>query len=146
MNLAFDFGITALCAHACGAMEYLTEVTIQYLKTRQQFGQYLANFQVLQHRMGDMLIQQEMALSMTYVAAQALGQSDAAERSRLVSMTKVEVAAAARLVGEAAVQLHGGMGMTDELEVGDYFKRLTYTDLLLGDTFHHLQRMQDMAG
>ena len=59
-------------------------------------------------------------------------------------MTKVEVAAAARLVGEAAVQLHGGMGMTDELEVGDYFKRLTYTDLLLGDTLHHLQRMQDM--
>ena len=143
MGLALDFGVTALCAHACGAMDYLTQATIQYLKTRKQFGQALASFQALQHRMGDMLIQQEMALSMTYVAAMGLAQQDAAERSRLVSMTKVEVAAAARAVGENAVQLHGGMGGTDELEVGDYFKRLTYTDLLLGDTNYHLQRMQE---
>lgn len=145
MTLALDFGITALCAQACGAMEYLTETTIQYLKTRKQFGQPLANFQALQHRMGDMLIQQEMALSMTYVAAMGLAETNSAERSRLVSMTKVEVAAAARIVGETAVQLHGGMGVTDELEVGDYFKRLTFTDLLLGDTNYHLQRMQDVA-
>ena len=91
-----------------------------------------------------MLIQSEMGLSMTYVAAIALGEQDAAKRSRLVSMSKVEVAAAARLVGEISVQLHGGMGMTDELEVGDYFKRLTYTDMLLGDTNYHLQRMQEL--
>ena len=91
-----------------------------------------------------MVIQSEMGLSMTYVATNALGEPDAAKRSRLVSMAKVEVAAAAHLVGEMSVQLHGGMGMTDELEVGDYFKRLTYTDMLLGDTNFHLQRMQDL--
>ncbi len=145
LTLALDYGITALCAHACGAMESLTEITIQFLKTRKQFGQPLAAFQVLQHRLADMLIQQEMALSMTYVAAVGLAEQDAEKRSRLVSMTKVEVAAAARFIGESAVQLHGGMGVTDELEVGDYFKRLTYTDLLLGDTNFHLQRLQDLG-
>lgn len=144
LTLALDYGITALCAHACGAMEALTETTIQYLKTRKQFGQPLANFQVLQHRLADMVIQQEMALSMTYVATVGLGEQNAAQRGRLVSMSKVEVAAAARFVGESAVQLHGGMGVTDELEVGDFFKRLTYADLLLGDTNFHLQRMQDL--
>jgi len=144
LRAALDFGIVALCAQACGAMAYLTDSTIQYLKTRKQFGQPLANFQVLQHRLGDMLIQSEMGLSMTYVATIALSEADADKRSRLVSMAKVEVAAAARFVGEASVQSHGGMGVTDELEVGDYFKRLTYLDLLLGDTNYHLQRMQDL--
>lgn len=145
LTLALDYGVTALCAHACGAMEALTETTIQYLKTRKQFGQPLANFQVLQHRLADMVIQQEMALSVTYVAVVGLGEDDVARRSRLVSMSKVEVAAAARFVGESAVQLHGGMGVTDELEVGDFFKRLTYADILLGDTNFHLQRMQDIG-
>lgn len=144
-TLALDFGVVALCAHACGAMEYLTQSTIHYLKTRKQFGQPLAAFQVLQHRLGDMLTQQEMGISSTYVATVALAEPDAAKRSRLVSMAKVEVAAAARFVGESAVQLHGGMGVTDELEVGDYFKRLTYTDMLLGDTNFHLQRAQDLS-
>lgn len=145
LTLALDFGITAMCAHACGAMEYLTESTIQYLKTRKQFGQPLAAFQVLQHRLADMLTQQEMAISSTYVATVGLAEQDAARRSRLVSMTKVEVSCAARFVGESAVQLHGGMGMTDELEVGDYFKRLTFIDMLLGDTNFHLQRIQDLG-
>jgi len=145
LRTAVDFGIVALCAQACGAMAYLTDSTIQYLKTRKQFGQPLANFQVLQHRLGEMLIQTEMGLSMTYVATIALSETDADKRSRVVSMAKVEVAAAARFVGEASVQSHGGMGVTDELEVGDYFKRLTYLDVLLGDTNHHLQRMQDLA-
>lgn len=145
LTLALDFGITALCAQACGAMQALTDITIQYLKTRKQFGQPLANFQVLQHRLADMLTHAEMALSSTYVAAAGLGEQDAAKRSRLVSMAKVEVASAGRFVGESAVQLHGGMGMTDELDVGDYFKRLTFADMLLGDTNYHLQRMQDMG-
>jgi len=144
LSLALDFGIVALCAQACGAMAYLTDVIIQYLKTRKQFGQPLASFQVLQHRLGDMLIQTEMGLSMTYVATVALSEQDAAKRGRLVSMAKIEVAAAARFVGEASVQSHGGMGVTDELEVGDYFKRLTYLELLLGDTNFHLQRMQEL--
>jgi alkylation response protein AidB-like acyl-CoA dehydrogenase len=144
LRKALDFGIVALCAQACGAMAYLTDSTIQYLKTRKQFGQPLANFQVLQHRLGEMLIQSEMGLSMTYVATIALSEADANKRSRVVSMAKVEVAAAARFVGEASVQSHGGMGVTDELEVGDYFKRLTYLEVLLGDTNYHLQRMQDL--
>jgi alkylation response protein AidB-like acyl-CoA dehydrogenase len=144
LRKALDFGIVALCAQACGAMAYLTDSTIQYLKTRKQFGQPLANFQVLQHRLGEMLIQSEMGLSMTYVATIALSENDANKRSRIVSMAKVEVAAAARFVGEASVQSHGGMGVTDELEVGDYFKRLTYLEMLLGDTNYHLQRMQDL--
>ncbi|MEY3671562.1 MAG: hypothetical protein RI904_1219 [Pseudomonadota bacterium] len=145
LALAIDFGITALCAQACGAMAALTDTTIQYLKTRKQFGQPLAAFQVLQHRLGDMLIQSEMGLSMTYAATIGLAEQDPVKRARLVSMAKIEVAAAARFVGESAVQLHGGMGVTDELEVGDFFKRLTYVDILLGDTNYHLQRLQDLT-
>jgi alkylation response protein AidB-like acyl-CoA dehydrogenase len=141
---AMDYAITALCAHACGAMQYLTEVTTNYLKTRKQFGQPLISFQVLQHRIADMLIQQEMALSNTYVAAVSLADDTPALRSKRISMVKTEVASAARFVGEQAVQLHGGMGVTDELEVGDYFKRLTYVDVLLGDTNYHLERAQTL--
>lgn len=137
-----DYGVTALCAHACGAMQYLIEVTTNYLKTRKQFGQPLINFQVLQHRVADMLIQQEMAVSHAYVAAVSLAEDPAPLRGKRVSMVKTEVAAAARFVGEQAVHLHGGMGVTDELEVGDYFKRLTYVGLLLGDNNYHLQRAQ----
>ena len=140
----FDFATTALCAHACGAMQYLIEVTTNYLKTRKQFGQPLINFQVLQHRLADMLIQQEMALSSTFVAAAALSEADSALRSKRVSMVKTEVANAARKVGEEAVQLHGGMGVTDELEVGDYFKRLVYVGSLLGDNNFHLARAQSL--
>jgi len=140
-----DYGITALCAHACGAMQYLIEVTMNYLKTRQQFGQPLINFQVLQHRLADMLIQQEMAMSNAFVAAAALADPSPAVRSKRVSMAKTEVAMAARKVGEEAVQLHGGMGVTDELEVGDYFKRLAYIGVLLGDNNFHLQRAQSLA-
>ncbi len=143
--LAFDYALTALCAHACGAMGYLIESTTNYLKTRKQFGQPLINFQVLQHRVADMLIEQEMALSATFVAAAALSETDAALRSKRVSMVKTEVANAARMIGEQAVQLHGGMGVTDELEVGDYFKRLTYAGYLLGDNDFHLARAQSMA-
>lgn len=138
----FDYGVTALCAHACGAMKYLIEVTTNYLKTRKQFGQPLINFQVLQHRVADMLIQQEMALSNAYVAAMALAQEAADLRGKRVSMVLAEVAKAARFVGEQAVQLHGGMGVTDELEVGDYFKRLAYVDVILGDSGFHMQRAQ----
>ena len=138
----FDFGLTALCAHACGAMQYLIDVTTNYLKTRKQFGQPLISFQVLQHRLAQMLIEQEMALSSTYVAAAALSGDDAAVRGRRVSLVKTEVANAARKVGEEAVHLHGGMGVTDELEVGDYFKRLIYVGSILGDNNFHYARAQ----
>lgn len=135
-----DHGIAAMCAEAFGAMERLIEITSEYLVTRRQFGQPLGKFQVLQHRMADMLIQKELALSMAYVAAQALDEPDPKKRARMLSAAKVMVAKAARHVGQQAVQLHGGMGMTDELEVGDYFKRLTMFDPLLGDSDHHVER------
>jgi alkylation response protein AidB-like acyl-CoA dehydrogenase len=135
-----DHGIAAMCAQAAGAMEKLIEITAEYLRTRRQFGQPLGAFQALQHRMADMLVQKEVALSMAYVAAQALDESDPAQRRRMLSAAKVMVAKAARFVGQQAVQLHGGMGMTDELEVGDYLKRLTMFDPLLGDSDYHLAR------
>lgn len=135
-----DFAITALCAHASGAMKRLIEITTDYLKTRKQFGQALINFQVLQHRLADMLIHQEMAISHTYVATMSLAGDPATVRAKRVSMAKNEVAKAARFVGEQAVQLHGGMGVTHELEVGDFFKRLTFVEFLLGDSLFHQER------
>ncbi len=141
---AMDHGVAAMCAHAAGAMDRLVEITAEYLKTRRQFGRPLADFQVLQHRLADMLLHKELATSMAYVAATALGESDAAERRRLLSSAKVSVAQAGRSIGQSAVQLHGGIGMTAELEVGDYFKRLTHTDFLLGDTDFHLRRLEEL--
>lgn len=135
-----DFAITALCAHASGAMKRLIEITTEYLKTRKQFGQPLINFQALQHRVADMLINQEMAVSHTYVATMSLAGDPAQLRAKRVSMAKNEVSKAARFVGEQAVQLHGGMGVTNELEVGDFFKRLTFAEFLLGDSIFHQQR------
>jgi alkylation response protein AidB-like acyl-CoA dehydrogenase len=135
-----DHGMAALCAEAAGAMERVIEITAEYLRTRRQFGQPLGAFQALQHRMADMLVQKELALSMAYVAAQALDECDPARRRRMLSAAKVTVAKAGRFVGQQAVQLHGGMGMTDELEVGDYLKRLTMFDPLFGDSDYHVAR------
>ncbi|MGT2504847.1 acyl-CoA dehydrogenase family protein [Cupriavidus basilensis] len=140
LDHGIDHGIAALCAEAAGAMEKLIAITGEYLRNRHQFGKPLASFQALQHRVADMLVQAELALSMAYVAAQGLTESDLAARRRMLSGAKVVVARAGRLVGQQAVQLHGGMGMTDELEVGDYFKRLAMMDVLLGDTDYHLGR------
>lgn len=140
-----EWGTAALCAHAAGAMERLLEITVDYLKTRRQFGQPLATFQALQHRMAEMLVAKELALSMAYVAAAALGEPDVAQRRRMIASAKLEAARAGRFVAQCAVQLHGGMGMTDELEVGDYFKRLTSIDLLLGDTSEQLAVLQELA-
>ncbi len=142
-----DHGIAAQCAAAVGAMERLIELTGEYLRTRRQFGTPLATFQALQHRMAEMLVHKELALSMAYVAARALDETDAAARRRMLAGAKVVVARAARFVGQQAVQLHGGMGMTDELEVGDYFKQLAMVDVLFGDTDFHMERYGEvMAG
>jgi alkylation response protein AidB-like acyl-CoA dehydrogenase len=135
-----DHGIAALCASAAGAMERLVEITAEYVRTRHQFGQPLGALQVVQHRVADMLVHKELALSMAYVAVQALGEADAAARCRMLSGAKITIARAGRLIGQQAVQLHGGMGMTDALAVGDYFKYLTLCDPLLGDSDHHLRR------
>ncbi len=137
---ALEHGIAALCAEAGGAMERLIELTADYLRTRQQFGKPLGSFQALQHRVADMLVQKELAVSMAFVAAQALSEPDPAQRGRMLSAAKFMVAKAGRFIGHQAVQLHGGMGMTDELAVGDYFKRLTMLDPLLGDSDYQLER------
>ncbi|WP_144636489.1 acyl-CoA dehydrogenase family protein [Bordetella genomosp. 13] len=141
---AIDWGSAALCAHAAGAMERLLEITVEYLKTRKQFGQPLVSFQALQHRTAEMLVARELALSMAYVAVAALSEPDAVQRRRMLASAKLEAARTARLVSQLAVQLHGGMGMTDELEVGDYFKRLTMVDLLLGDSAEQLAVLAEL--
>jgi alkylation response protein AidB-like acyl-CoA dehydrogenase len=135
-----DAGIVAVCAEAVGIMAALCEATLNHLKTRQQFGRPIGEFQVLQHRMVDMYVGCELSRSMAYMAAVRLDDAQTTERRRAVSAAKVQIGRAGRLIGQQAVQLHGAMGMTDELAVGHYFKRLTMIDSTFGDTDYHLQR------
>jgi alkylation response protein AidB-like acyl-CoA dehydrogenase len=141
---AVDRGIAALCAEAVGIMTALNEATLNYLKTRKQFGVPIGKFQALQHRMADMFIAAEQARSMAVNAAVYADSLDAAARRRAVSGAKAYIGQAARLVGQQAVQMHGAMGVVDELIVSHYFKRLTMIDLSLGDADHHLARFSDM--
>lgn len=134
-----DAAIAALCADAVGAMSALLEMTGQYLKTRKQFGVPIGSFQALQHRMADMLLETETARSMTLLAAHHVAHAAPAERTRVVSAAKVRVGDAARFVGQQAVQLHGGIGVTDELAVSHYFKRLTLFEAAFGDADFHLE-------
>jgi alkylation response protein AidB-like acyl-CoA dehydrogenase len=134
-----DYGLAALCAEAVGAMERLIEITAAYLRTRKQFGSPIGSFQALQHRVADMLIASEQARSMAFCAAAKVDSPDRSERRRAVSAAKALIGRSGRFVGQQAVQLHGGMGMTDELAVGYYFKRLTCIDMTWGDTEHHVE-------
>ena len=140
---AIDYANAALCAEAVGIMSALNEVTLEYLKTRKQFGVPIGKFQALQHRMADMVIATEQARSMATLAAVRVDSADAAERSRSVAAAKAYVTQSARLVGQQAVQLHGGMGVVDELNVAHYFKRLTMIGLTFGDADYHLGRFSD---
>jgi len=140
---AIDYANAALCAEAVGVMSALNEITLEYLKTRKQFGVPIGKFQALQHRMADMVIATEQARSMATLAAVRADSADAAERSRAVAAAKAYVTQSARLVGQQAVQLHGGMGVVDELNVGHYFKRLTMIGLSFGDVDYHLGRFSD---
>jgi alkylation response protein AidB-like acyl-CoA dehydrogenase len=140
IEAAHDQALSALCAEAVGIMKAVNATTLEYTKNRKQFGQPIARFQVLQHRMADMFIHSEQARSMSYLAAIKCVDPDAAERRRALSAAKVIVGQAGRFIGQQAVQLHGGMGMTDELMVSHYFKRLTAIDLTLGDTDFHTQQ------
>ncbi|QOY96384.1 acyl-CoA dehydrogenase family protein [Massilia sp. UMI-21] len=146
LDAAADYGAGLLCAEALGAMEALFEATLDYLKTRQQFGVPIGKFQALQHRMADMFIHLEQARSMAMLAAVKLDGADAAERRRVVSAAKYRVGQAARFIGQGAVQLHGGMGVTDELAAAHYFKRLSMIELTLGDRDHHLARFMAQPG
>ena len=132
--------IAALCAEAVGVMDVIVRDTAEYLKTRKQFGRPIGAFQVLQHQFTDMLIASEEARSMTYVATLRLDERDAVARAKAVSGAKHLVGRNGRLIGQRAIQLHGGMGMTEEMAVGHYFKRLTMIDVMFGDEAYHLKR------
>ena len=136
-------GISALCAEAVGNMAALVEITLSYIKTRKQFGVPIGSFQVLQHRMADMLMYVEQARSMMYLAATNADSADTAERRRALSAAKALIGQAGRFVGQQAVQLHGGIGVTDEANVSHYFKRLTLINATFGDADHHLGRFSD---
>jgi alkylation response protein AidB-like acyl-CoA dehydrogenase len=138
-----DQGIAALCAEAVGIVIALNEATLKYLKTRKQFGTAIGNFQVLQHRMADMFIAAEQSRSMAIIAAIQGNGGDAEARRRAISGAKAYVGRAARFVGQQAVQLHGAMGVVDELDVSHYFKRLTMIDMIFGDADFHLARFSD---
>jgi len=139
-----DRATAAVCAEAVGIMDSLHEQTLEYLNTREQFGVKLGKFQALQHRSVDMFIACQEARSMTYLATLSLDKPRP-ERIRAVSGAKSHIGKAGRLVGQEAVQMHGGMGMTDELAIGHYFKRLTMIDTLFGNTDHHLERFSTVA-
>src|SRR5579885_20137 len=134
-----DEAIAATCAEACGAMKALVDATVDYSKTRKQFGVPIGKFQVLQHRMVDMFTAYEQSVSITYMLTLKLGESDAA-RKKAASAAKVQIGKASRFVGQSAVQIHGGMGMTEELSVGHYFARLSMIDAQFGNVDHHLRR------
>jgi alkylation response protein AidB-like acyl-CoA dehydrogenase len=133
-----DGAIAALAAEAVGAMTAMHELTVEYLKTRRQFGVPIGSFQALQHRAVDMLVALEQARSMAYLATMMADAEDAAERRRMISAAKVQIGRSARFVGQQAIQLHGGIGMTMEYRVGHYFKRASMIDTLFGDADHHL--------
>jgi pimeloyl-CoA dehydrogenase small subunit len=140
-----DIAIAALCAEAVGAMAALHALTLDYLKTRKQFGVPIGSFQVLQHRAVDMFTALEQARSMEYYAAMMAGETNRRLRRAAMSAAKVQINRSARFVGQSAVQLHGGIGVTMEYRAGHYFKRLTMIESLFGDTEHHL-RLVDRAG
>jgi alkylation response protein AidB-like acyl-CoA dehydrogenase len=139
-----DEGIAALSAEAIGSMKVLNDMTVEYCKTRKQFGVPIGKFQVLQHRMVDMFMNYEQSVSITYMVTLKLNE-DAAERRKAASAAKVQIGKAGRFIGQQAVQLHGGMGMTDELAVGHYFKRLTMIDTMFGNVDYHLRRYSEAA-
>lgn len=133
LEVGINNGIIGVGAEAVGAMEVLYKTTVEYCKTREQFGQPIGKFQVLQHRMVDMFMEHEQAKSLLYMAAIRMSENDALEARKAISALKVQIGKGGRFVGQQAIQLHGGMGMTDELNVGHYFKRLTAIETLFGN-------------
>jgi alkylation response protein AidB-like acyl-CoA dehydrogenase len=149
LELAIDIGIAALAAEAVGVMDRLFDLTVDYLNTRKQFGVPIGTFQALRHRVADMKMQLELARSMSYYATLKLGEAPDVRR-RAVAQAKVQLGNSARFLGQQAIQLHGGIGMTDEYVGSHYFKRLTTMEMQFGDTMHHLgevsARMTETAG
>ena len=139
-----DCATAALCAEAVGAMDAVVNTTRDYMNTREQFGRPISRFQVLQHQLADMVIAAEESRSMMIVATLKLAEADPTVRARAVSGAKHLIGRHARMIGQRAVQLHGGMGMTEEMSVGHYFKRLTMIEMMLGDSAWHLKRYAGM--
>jgi alkylation response protein AidB-like acyl-CoA dehydrogenase len=146
LDAALDHGAGLLCFEAIGALDAIFAATLDYLKVRCQFGAPIGKSQALQHRMADMFIHLEQARSMALLAAAKLDSDDVFERRRTVSAAKVRIGQALTFVGQQAVQLHGGMGVTDELPAAHHFKRLTMINQTLGDVDHHLQRFMVQPG
>ena len=141
-----DEAIAALCAEAVGTMSAMHELTVDYLKTRRQFGREIGSFQILQHRAVDMLIALEQARSMAMFATMMASEEDAPVRRDALAAAKVQIGRSGRLVGQQAIQLHGGIGMTMEYKVGHYFKRATMIDTMFGDVDHHLRELARRGG
>jgi len=143
---AVDFATALVCAEAVGAMKFSCDSTLEYLKTRKQFGVPIGTFQALQHRMVDMVVAYEQARSMACLACSRVdGAADARERARAVSAAKIKIADNARLISQEAIQLHGGMGMSEELKVSHSFRRLTIIAQQFGDADHHLDRYAQLG-
>jgi len=145
LEAALDAGAAAICAEAVGAMWTLHDMTLDYIKMRKQFGAAIGSFQAIQHRMVDMYMKCQLAQSIALAGMAALDAADPAARSRAVSAAKVQAGRAARHVGEEAIQLHGGIAMTDEYAAGHYFKRLTMIRLMFGDEEYHLRRYRSLG-
>jgi pimeloyl-CoA dehydrogenase small subunit len=141
-----DEARTAMCAEAVGAMDESLKTTVEYIKTRKQFGVAIGTFQALQHRASDMFVALEQARSMSMFATMAADFDDPKERSRAVAAAKVQIGKSGKFVGQQSIQLHGGIGMTQEAKIGHYFKRLTMIENTFGDTDYHLRRVTDAGG
>jgi alkylation response protein AidB-like acyl-CoA dehydrogenase len=144
LERAVERGIAALCAEAVGAMDESLKTTVEYLKTRKQFGVAIGTFQTLQHRAADMFVFLEQARSMAMLAAMAANLADS-ERAKTVAAAKVQVGKSSKFVGQQSIQLHGGIGMTMEAKIGHYFKRLTMIENTFGDTDYHLRRVSEQG-
>lgn len=145
LEVALDAGSAAICEEAVGAMWTLHDMTLDYIKVRRQFGATIGSFQAIQHRMVNMYMKCQLAQSAALAGMAALNSPDPVARSRAVSAAKVQVGRAARHVGEEAIQLHGGIAMTDEYAAGHYFKRLTMIRLMFGDEDYHLRRYRTLS-
>jgi alkylation response protein AidB-like acyl-CoA dehydrogenase len=143
LERAYDRGAAAVCCEAVGAMTAANATTLEYLKTRVQFGRPIGKFQALQHRMADMAMAEELARSMSFLIASAADDVDPAGRAHAISAGKVQIAEAGRTVGHGAVQLHGGIGMTMEYVIGHYLRRIVAAEKLFGDVDHHLGRFAE---
>jgi len=143
---AVDEARTAICAEAVGIMDESLKTTVEYLKTRKQFGVPIGSFQSLQHRAADMFVALEQARSMSMFATMAADFDDAQERAAAVAAAKVQIGKSAKFIGQQSIQLHGGIGMTQEAKIGHCFKRLTMIENNFGDTDYHLRRVTDAGG